>query len=78
MGTHFPLKEKSRFSGTPRLEKIMISSVPQSSVIGPLLFVFYINDIADKLISLSRLFADDTSLWLFKSGHNAVEKCYCS
>jgi hypothetical protein len=27
----------------------------------PLLFIIYINDIADKLISLSRLFADDTS-----------------
>jgi hypothetical protein len=25
MGTDFPLKEKSRFSGTLRLEKIMIS-----------------------------------------------------
>jgi hypothetical protein len=25
MGTHFPLKEKSRFSGTLRLRKIMIS-----------------------------------------------------
>jgi hypothetical protein len=31
-----------------------------------LLFIIYINDIADKLVSLSRLFA----------GYNAVEKCY--
>jgi hypothetical protein len=32
------------------------------SVLGLLLFIVYINDIAEKLISLSRLFADDTSL----------------
>ena len=30
--------------------------------LGPLLFIIYLNDIADKLISLSRLSADDTSL----------------
>jgi hypothetical protein len=34
---------------------------PHNSVLEPLLFIIYINDIADKLISLSRLFADDTS-----------------
>jgi hypothetical protein len=28
----------------------------------PLLFLVYINDIGDKHLSLSRLFADDTSL----------------
>ena len=34
---------------------------PQWSVLDPLLFIIYINDIADKLVSLSRLFADNTS-----------------
>ena len=33
----------------------------QGSVVGPLLFIIYINYIADKFTSLARLFADDTS-----------------
>ena len=32
------------------------------TVLGPLLFLLYVNDIADNLLSLTRLFADDTSL----------------
>lgn len=35
---------------------------PPGSVFGSLLSLVYINDIGDNLLSLSRLFADDTSL----------------
>ena len=41
---------------------VCVCWVPQGSVLGPLLFLDYINDIGDKHLSLSRLFADDTSL----------------
>ena len=38
------------------------AAVPQGSVLVPLHFLLYVNDIADNLLNLTRLFADDTSL----------------
>ena len=37
--------------------------VPQGSVLGPLFFLIYINDLVDNLSSEAKLFADDTSLF---------------
>ena len=56
-----------------RLQSVFINSsisdfqtvnagVPQGSVLGPFLFLLYVNDIADTLCNVARLFADDTSI----------------
>ena len=39
------------------------AAIPQGSILGSLLFLIYINDLSENLVSNPKLFADDTSLF---------------
>ena len=40
-----------------------MSGVPQGSVLGPILFILYVNDLPDHVKSNIKMFADDTKLY---------------
>ena len=57
-------KQKVILPGAESTPAEIIAGVPQGSILGPLLFLVYINDIVADIQAQINLFADDTSLFM--------------
>ena len=50
--------------GKSSQEYLVNAGFPQGSILGPILFVLYINDLPDNVICDIAIYADDTTLYL--------------
>ena len=57
-------KQRVVLNGIESTWEPMLSGVPQGSVLGPLLFLIYINDLTNNISANIKLFADDSSLFI--------------
>ena len=56
-------KQRVVLNGQTSSWKNILAGVPKGSVLGPFLFLIYINDLPDGIKSLCKIFADDASLF---------------
>lgn len=61
-------------NGTHSLVAEVTSGIPQGSVLGPLLFVIYINDLPQVVKSAVKMFADDTKLYGKSNTSQGIEE----
>ena len=57
-------------NGCSHWEKV-ISGVPQGSILGPHLFLIYVNDIPETVVNVAKMFADDTKVYAEIIDHDA-------
>ena len=67
-------KQRVTVNGAPSEWRNITSGIPQGSVLGPILFLIFINDLPKAIKCLIKLYADDAKLYqIIKSVHDRSE-----
>ena len=66
-------KQKVVLNGSESKWQQVTSGIPQGSVLGPILFLIYINDLPDVVENTVKLFADDTKLYSTVNNDEDIE-----
>ena len=67
-------KQKVVFNGSNSKWTDVTSGIPQGNVLGPILFIIYINDLPDVVQNVAKLFAGDTKLYATVNNTNDERK----
>lgn len=66
-------KQKVRANGAESTWSSVLSGIPQGSIMGPILFTLFVNDLPQHISSMISMFADDTKLYLPLTSDNSSE-----
>ena len=67
-------KQRVRVNSSYSKYTNVTSGIPQGSILGPILFIIYINDLPDCVQSICKIFADDTKAYKPSIAHDQIQK----
>ena len=65
-------QQKVRVNGSESSWAPVLSGIPQGSILGPILFSLFVNDIPGRVKSLISLFADDSKIFIPLSSDDSM------
>ena len=66
-------KQRVKVNNSVSSEKKVTSCIPQGSILGPVLFIIFINDFPENVQSTCKVFADDTKIYNVTKNHDIIQ-----